>query len=48
VSARQTTDILHFLEALSDGSFDDRIPEAVPSGLPVGGAASMDSAAGEE
>lgn len=31
-------DVARFLEALSDGSFDDRIPERVPSGLPVGGA----------
>lgn len=37
VGARQTTDLIHFLEALSDGSFDRTIPERVPSGLPVGG-----------
>jgi cytochrome c peroxidase len=30
-------DIVAFLEALSDDSFDKTIPERVPSGLPVGG-----------
>jgi cytochrome c peroxidase len=30
-------DLVAFLEALSDDSFDRRIPATVPSGLPVGG-----------
>ena len=30
-------DLVAFLEALTDPSFDRTIPEAVPSGLPVGG-----------
>lgn len=30
-------DILEFLDALNDPNFDREIPEAVPSGLPVGG-----------
>jgi len=35
---RQTGDIISFLEALSDESFDRTIPKRVPSGLPPGGA----------
>jgi cytochrome c peroxidase len=30
-------DLVAFLESLSDESFDRTVPEAVPSGLPVGG-----------
>ena len=30
-------DLVAFLEALSDDSFDRKIPESVPSGLAVGG-----------
>jgi cytochrome c peroxidase len=30
-------DLIEFLRALSDDSFDLTIPERVPSGLPVGG-----------
>jgi len=30
-------DLIEFLRALSDDSFDRTIPERVPSGLPVGG-----------
>jgi len=30
--------LIAFLEALSDGTLDTRVPERVPSGLPVGGA----------
>jgi cytochrome c peroxidase len=30
-------DLIEFLRALSDESFDRTIPERVPSGLPVGG-----------
>jgi cytochrome c peroxidase len=33
-----TNDVVRFLNALSDGTFDDTTPPAVPSGLPVGGA----------
>jgi cytochrome c peroxidase len=35
---RQARDLLAFLEALSDDSFDRIIPARVPSGLPPGGA----------
>ncbi len=34
----QGDDMINFLEALSDGTFDTTIPERVPSGLPPGGA----------
>lgn len=30
-------DVLAFLEAASDGDFDRSVPDAVPSGLAVGG-----------
>jgi len=30
-------DLIAFLDALNDGSFDRTIPPRVPSGLPVGG-----------
>jgi cytochrome c peroxidase len=30
-------ELIEFLRALSDDSFDKTIPERVPSGLPVGG-----------
>ena len=33
----EDVDLIEFLHALSDGSFDRTIPERVPSGLPVGG-----------
>jgi len=33
----EDVDLIEFLYALSDGSFDRTIPERVPSGLPVGG-----------
>ena len=33
----EDVDLIEFLIALSDGSFDRTIPERVPSGLPVGG-----------
>lgn len=33
----EDTDLIEFLHALSDDSFDRTIPERVPSGLPVGG-----------
>jgi cytochrome c peroxidase len=33
----EDTDLIEFLRALSDDSFDRTIPERVPSGLPVGG-----------
>ena len=33
----EDADLIEFLYALSDGSFDRTIPERVPSGLPVGG-----------
>jgi len=33
----EDVDLIEFLIALSDGSFDRMIPERVPSGLPVGG-----------
>jgi cytochrome c peroxidase len=33
----EDVDLIGFLYALSDGSFDRTIPERVPSGLPVGG-----------
>ena len=33
----EDVDLIEFLYALSDGSFDKTIPESVPSGLPVGG-----------
>ena len=33
----QDVDLVEFLRALSDDSFDRKIPERVPSGLPVGG-----------
>ena len=33
----QDVDLVEFLRALSDDSFDKTIPERVPSGLPVGG-----------
>ena len=35
---RQAGDLISFLEALSDESFDRTIPKRVPSGLPPGGA----------
>jgi cytochrome c peroxidase len=38
VAHGQGDDMLAFLEALSDGTFDATIPERVPSGLPPGGA----------
>ena len=34
---RHEDDIIAFLKSLSDGDFDRKIPEAVPSGLKVGG-----------
>ena len=37
LSSRQTADLVHFLEALSDGDFDRSVPERVPSGLAPGG-----------
>lgn len=37
LSTRETTDLIHFLDALSDESIDRTIPTAVPSGLPPGG-----------
>jgi cytochrome c peroxidase len=33
----EDVDLIEFLRALSDDSFDRTIPERVPSGLPVGG-----------
>ena len=33
----EDVDLIAFLRALSDDSFDKTIPERVPSGLPVGG-----------
>jgi cytochrome c peroxidase len=33
----EDVDLIEFLIALSDDSFDRTIPERVPSGLPVGG-----------
>ena len=33
----EDVDLIAFLRALSDDSFDQTIPERVPSGLPVGG-----------
>jgi cytochrome c peroxidase len=33
----EDVDLVEFLRALSDDSFDKTIPERVPSGLPVGG-----------
>ena len=33
----ENADLVEFLRALSDESFDRTIPERVPSGLPVGG-----------
>ncbi len=33
----EDVDLIEFIYALSDGSFDRTIPERVPSGLPVGG-----------
>jgi cytochrome c peroxidase len=33
----EDVDLIEFLYALSDDSFDRTIPERVPSGLPVGG-----------
>ena len=33
----EDVDLIEFLYALSDDSFDRTIPESVPSGLPVGG-----------
>jgi cytochrome c peroxidase len=38
MSEQEMADIIAFLEALSDPGYDRRIPERVPSGLPVGGA----------
>ena len=35
-------DIARFLESLGDGTFDTQIPDAVPSGLAVGGAIDSD------
>jgi cytochrome c peroxidase len=31
------SDVIQFLQAASDGVYDDRVPDAVPSGLRVGG-----------
>ena len=36
--ANERADVTAFFAALSDGTFDRMVPEAVPSGLPVGGA----------
>lgn len=33
----EDVDLIEFLIALSDDSFDRTIPESLPSGLPVGG-----------
>jgi cytochrome c peroxidase len=33
----EDVDLIEFLYALSDDSFDKTIPESLPSGLPVGG-----------
>lgn len=37
VNQRDTADIIAFLRAASDGTFDSTVPEHVPSGEPVGG-----------
>ena len=37
MSEREMQDIIAFLEALTDETFDKVIPDRVPSGLPVGG-----------
>ena len=37
LSVKEMRPIISFLNTLNDPSFDQRIPEAVPSGLPVGG-----------
>jgi len=37
IDPAQATDLVHFLESLSDGAFDRSVPESVPSGLPPGG-----------
>jgi cytochrome c peroxidase len=37
VEVADRTQILAFLDALGDGSFDQTIPERVPSGLRPGG-----------
>lgn len=37
MSEREMTDIVAFLEALTDPEFDRTVPETVPSGLPPGG-----------
>jgi cytochrome c peroxidase len=33
----EDVDLIEFLYALTDDSFDRTIPESLPSGLPVGG-----------
>ena len=36
-ATQEDVDLIEFLYALTDDSFDKTIPESLPSGLPVGG-----------